>query len=302
MQGRVFYYGSMPRLNMIPTLLRESWGTRSLARQPEPALIMDDADQVAAYAAAGRIDGVMAAAYLFHTARISQVIQGCKRVVDLGCGPATQLAQVAEHNPGIQFVGVDLSEEMLTQARAHVAALGLGNVEFRQGDVTRLDGMADHSADGVISTMALHHLPTLDHLRACFRQINRILKQDGALYIVDFGRLKSLKSVQHFAGLNAAHQPPLFTLDYENSMRAAFLAGEFAALTAELLPPQVRLYKTFIIPMLVILKTADHPLPDDLRKTFQAMRGALPSAYRRDLDEIRLFLRLGGLSEDPFAE
>ncbi len=286
---------------MLPTLLREGLGSRTLVREPEPALVMDDAGQVAAYAAAGRIDGVMAAAYLFHAARISQVIQGCGRVIDLGCGPATQLAQVAECNPDIRFLGVDLSEEMLAQAREHVRSLGLSNVEFRQGDVTRLDGIADRSADGVISTMALHHLPTLKHLRACFLQIGRILKSEGALYVVDFGRLKSLKSVRHFAGLNAAHQPPLFTLDYENSMRAAFLAEEFASLAKEVLPSQVRLYKTFIIPMLVILKTPDRPLPAALRDKFKAMRAALPRAYRRDLDEIRLFLKLGGLVNDPFA-
>ena len=47
---------------------------------------MGDADQVAAYTEAGRIDGVMSAAYLFHSRRISQVIRGCNRVVDIGCG------------------------------------------------------------------------------------------------------------------------------------------------------------------------------------------------------------------------
>lgn len=291
----------MPRFPLIPILLREGVGPRTLVRAPEPALVMDDPEQVAAYVAAGRVDGVMAAAYLFHTARISQVIQGCRRVVDLGCGPATQLAQVAECNPHITFVGVDLSVEMLAQAEAHVSRLGLDNVQFRQGDITRLEDLADGSADGVISTMALHHLPGLDQLRDCFRQIARILIPEGALYLADFGRLKSLKSVQYFANMNAAHQPHLFTLDYENSMRAAFLAEEFQSLAREILPSSIKFYQTFIIPMLVIIKSGDRPLPLMLRDKFRMMRAALSPAYRRDLDEIRLFLRLGGLGNDPFA-
>ena len=84
---------------LIPVFLRELLVERSLPREPEPDLVMDDPDQVAAYAQAGRIDGVMAASYLFHSARISQTISGAKTVLDLGCGPATQLAQIAQLNP-----------------------------------------------------------------------------------------------------------------------------------------------------------------------------------------------------------
>lgn len=287
---------------MLPVLLREGLGRRRFEREPEPGLVMDDADQVAAYVKAGRSDGIMAAAYLFHTARASQALQGCRRVLDLGCGPATQLAQIAQCNPEINFVGVDLSREMLDQAAQHIRELGLDNVELRQDDVTLLEGMADGSIDGVISTMALHHLPTLDHLRACFRRVGRLLKGGGAVYLVDFGRLKSLKSVRYFASLNEAQQPTLFTQDYEQSMRAAFRAEEFQELAKEALPAQVEVYRTFIIPMLVILKTSDRPLPIALRERFRAMRRALPARYRRDLDEIRQFLRLGGLANDPFGE
>jgi arsenite methyltransferase len=89
----------MPNPALIPTFLRELLVSRSLPREPEPDLVMDDPQQVAAYAEAGRIDGIMASSYLFHSARISQVVQGCKTVLDLGCGPATQLAQVAQFNP-----------------------------------------------------------------------------------------------------------------------------------------------------------------------------------------------------------
>lgn len=291
----------MPRLSMVPIFLGEVFGARTLPREPEPDLVMDGADQVRAYAEAGRIDGVMAAAYLFHSARISQVIQGCGTVVDLGCGPATQLAQVAALNPRTRFVGLDLSEAMLDSARQHVRANALTNVEFRRADITRLDGVADASADGVISTMALHHLPTMDHLRACFGEIARVLRPGGALYLIDFGRLKSLRSVIYFAYMNRARQPHLFSLDYERSLRAAFLYEDFAALCRDKLPPQARVHATFQVPMLTLIKSEDRPLPPPLAERLAAMRRALPRRYRRDLDDLRLFFRLGGLRNDPFA-
>lgn len=285
---------------MLPVLLREVLGQRTLPREPEPGLIMDDPQQVAAYTEAGRIDGVMAAAYLFHSARVSQVIQDCKEVVDLGCGPATQLAQIAEFNPGTQFQGVDLSEGMLESAARHSTALGLKNVRFSRGDITRLDFIPDHGADAVISTMALHHLPTINHLRLCFREINRILRPGGALYLADFGRLRSLKSVIYFAYMNARHQPHLFSLDYERSLRAAFLRDDFLSLAREELSPDARVIGTFLVPMLTLIKTADKPLPISLRTRLQAMREDLPGRYRRDLDDMRTFFRLAGLRNDPF--
>ncbi|MHB1084763.1 MAG: class I SAM-dependent methyltransferase [Thiobacillus sp.] len=291
----------MPNLALIPTFLRECLVSRSLPREPEPDLVMDDPEQVAAYVEAGRIDGVMAAAYLFHSARISQVVQGCQTVLDLGCGPATQLAQIAQFNPDIQFTGIDLSPNMLADAEQHVDALGLPNVIFRQADITRLEAFDDQSMDAVISTMALHHLPTLDHLNTCFAEVRRVLKPGGALYLADFGRLKSLHSVIFFAYLNARYQPHLFSLDYERSLRAAFLKEEFEALTATYFPPGAQLVSTFKVPFLVVIKTADHPLPDVLRQRIATMRTALRPRYRRDLNDMRSFFALGGLKNDPFS-
>lgn len=289
----------MARLGLFPVFVREKFCERTLPREPEPDLVMEGEDQVAAFAEAGRIDGVMAASYLFNAAHISQAIQGCATVVDLGCGPATQLALVAQLNPGISFIGVDLSPGMLASAAAHVRALGLTNVRFQQDDVSKLSSLADQSVDGVISTLALHHLPTHDLLRACFLQIRRILKPHGAVFIVDLGRLKSLKSVIYFAYMNAKHQPHIFSLDYERSLRAAFLHDDFAAL-AQSASEEARVFSTALIPVLLITKTPDRPLPESLRVRIGELRSQLPARYRGDLDIIRFLSRSGGLRSDPF--
>jgi len=300
-RGFFVYKRAMPNPALIPTFLRELLVSRSLPREPEPDLVMDDPQQVAAYAEAGRIDGIMASSYLFHSARISQVVQGGKTVLDLGCGPATQLAQVAQFNPEIAFTGLDLSPAMLADAQRHVQELALSNVDFRQGDITRLDSFADHSFDAVISTMALHHLPTLQHLDDCLAEVARVLRPGGALYLTDFSRLKSLKSVIFFAYMNADHQPHIFSLDYERSLRAAFLKEEFESLVSRHFPAEVSVQSTFKVPFLVIIKTADRALPESLRQRIAAMYKALQPRYRRDLNDIRNFFALGGLRNDPFS-
>jgi len=291
----------MNKLALFPVLLRERLSQRTLPREPEPDLVMDDPEQVAAYNEAGSIDGTMASAYLFHSARVTQVIHGCREVIDLGCGPAVQLCQIAQMNPGTSFHGIDLSPTMLDNARENVARWGLSNVRFSLGDITKLESIADGAVDGLISTMALHHLPTEGHLRNCFRQIRRVLQSNGALYLVDFSRLKLLKTVIYFAYLNARHQPHLFTLDYERSMRAAFEFEAFQRLATDELPEGVDVIGTFMVPMLAVLKTADRTLSGDVRSRLMQAKSDMPRRYRADLNDIRTFFRLGGLRNDPFS-
>lgn len=292
----------MPRLSFIPIIARELLGRRSFPREPEPDLVMQDEEQVRAYALAGRIDGVMSAAYVFHSAHASAVIQGARRVLDLGCGPATQLAQIASLNPHSEFVGIDLSPTMLDSARRHVAECGLSNVSFATGDITRLEQFGDDSVDAVISTMVLHHLPTREHLASCFREIARVLKPGGALYLTDFGRLKSLKSVLAFAYMNADRQPHIFSLDYERSLRAAFLFEDFVTASREHLPDGVEVRCTSAIPILTILRTAARPLPAAVVAHINRLRTGLPGRYRRDIQDMRLLFKMGGLAGDPFIQ
>jgi ubiquinone/menaquinone biosynthesis C-methylase UbiE len=291
----------MPRASMLPIVLRELLGPREFPREPEPALVMHDPEQVAAYEHAGRADGVMAAAYVFHAARVSRVISGADCVVDLGCGPATQLVQIARLHPRINFIGIDLSEEMLARGRKQVLDNGLTNVELRCDSMTQLASLPDHSADAVISTMALHHLPTLDDLSACFGHVARVLRRDGGIYLADFARLKSLRSVLYFAYQNARHQPHLFSLDYERSLRAAFEVCDLRKTSQQHLGSQASLFTTFLVPVLAVIKTPDRPLTQALSQELRSLRAGLPARYRRDLDDIRLFFRFGGLTGDPFS-
>lgn len=291
---------NLPRPALIPTFMREIFSSQTLPREPEPE-IMDDEDQASAFAETGRGESTLAASYLFHTARASQVIQGCSRVVDLGCGPATQLAQVAALNPEIEFIGIDMSEEMLKHARAHVEQEGIKNVTFLVGDITSLNQFEPQSIDGVISTVSLHHLPTMGHLEECFREVNRVLKPGGAVYLADFGRLKSLKSVMFFAYMNRDRDPHQLLLDYERSLRAAFLLSDFKRLTADLLPKNVEVFSTFKVPLIILLKTEDKELSTEKVSQLREMRQQLNPRFRHDLDDMRVFLKFGGLRSDVFG-
>ncbi|HEY3443018.1 MAG TPA: class I SAM-dependent methyltransferase [Paludibaculum sp.] len=61
---------------------------------------------------------------------------GACRVLELGCGDGGNIIPIACDYPGSSFVGVDLAELPLAAARKFSEQLGLGNIEFQQGDLT----------------------------------------------------------------------------------------------------------------------------------------------------------------------
>lgn len=104
---------------------------------------------------------------------------GSERVLDAGCGAGhTALAfapRVAE------VVALDLTEQMLDQARRLAAERGLTNITFQLGDVERLP-FPDAAFDLVTSRYNAHHYP---HPGVALREIARVLRPGGALLVVD---------------------------------------------------------------------------------------------------------------------
>ncbi|OAI18554.1 hypothetical protein A1507_09375 [Methylomonas koyamae] len=286
----------MPSSTVIRAFFRELFVKQTALRESEPDLVMDDPEKVDAYTRAGREDGVMAPVYLFHCAQICEVIKPGDTVLDLGCGPATQLALVARLNPNTKFIGMDLSNEMLSRASKYAGEQNLKNIEFRQGDITRLRELADRSIDAVMSTVVLHHLPDLNALESTFAEIKRILKPGGGVYLVDFGHLKSEKSIHDFAYQYADRQAELFTLDYLYSLRAAFWPNDFKALYEKHLGEFGKFYRTFAMPYMMAIKSPVRREFDPvLRSQLSALIKGMPDFHQADLKDLMLFFKLGGL-------
>jgi ubiquinone/menaquinone biosynthesis C-methylase UbiE len=271
-------------------LLRDRLYWRKQSRVPEPDLVMQSEAQTTSFARAGEEDGVLAFLYLYNAVQISSVLQPGDRVLDLACGPANQLLQVARLNPQVHFVGLDASPTMLQRAQHTLAQAHIHNVELLQGDMTRLVHQEDASMDGVICTMSLHHLPDTAALATTLREIRRVLKPQGRVYLVDFGRLK-LRSTQHFLAKDL-RQSPQFTEDYFNSLRAAFSVEELTSAVA-VLGPDVQRHVTALVPFFVVFRTAfqrplDAPTLQRARDAFANLSATQQSNFRGVVNWLRL--------------
>lgn len=219
-----------------------------IGRVPEPKLVMDSASGVAAFDAAGAIDGPSASLYLAIAAAAGPVIAGSRSVVDLGCGSGRLLLHLARLNPVARFTGVDLSEPMLSRGQVNAGQSHLDNVTFTNGDITDLKGFADDSVDAVISSLACHHLPDPASLDRAFSEMRRILKPDGKLFVFDLVRPKFQHTVDVYAALTRASDAELLR-DVKNSMRASFSPQEVERSVEKHFGRSVQMVATRVFPL-----------------------------------------------------
>ena len=273
-------------------LLRERLSWRPQPRVPEPDLVMESVAQTTSFSEAGETNGGLSFLYLYNALQITSLLQPGDRVLDLACGPAHQLAQIAALNPEVRFIGVDASSAMLECAQHTLARAQVGNVALVQGDMTRLVGQADGSMDCVMCTMSLHHLPDQGALRAALLEIRRVLKPQGRIYLVDFGRLKR-RSTQHFFA-NDLRQSAQFTEDYFNSLQAAFSVEELTAAVA-MLGPDVRRHVTVLAPFMVVFRTAfQRPMDSPTLLRAQAAFASLSAVQQGDFRGLAQWFRVSG--------
>lgn len=279
---------------MLAHLLLERLSRRVLARIPEPDLVMHDPAQVAAFVDCGRDEGLLAFTHLFHALHITPLVRPGDRVLDLACGPANQLAQVARLNPQAHFVGLDASATMLEVARTTLAHSALDNVELSTGDMTRLTAFGDASMDCVMCTMSLHHLPDTLALAHTLREVRRVLKPGGALYLVDFGRFKRTRTQHFFAHDRRDCQSARFTQDYLQSLQAAFSVAELRDATTPL-GPDVVCYLTPLAPFMVVFKSmARRALDANTQSRMRQAYAGLTPAQQQDFRVFARWFRGGG--------
>ena len=99
------------------------------------------------------------------------------RVLIAGCGTGKDAIWIASNIADACVLAVDLSLSSLSYARRMASALGVTNIEFRQGDILGL-GALDERFDLIASTGVLHHMR--DPM-AGLRSIAGLLKPGGLM-------------------------------------------------------------------------------------------------------------------------
>lgn len=128
------------------------------------------------------------------------------RIVDIGCGRAADLMELALSYPQLRAEGLTLDASEADFARHWMRRKGLGNRVrvLKQDNATH---EYEPGCDLAFSIQVMHFIPELDRKRALFRRLASALSPDGVLFMVEFVSLLSkpmrdpaLNTTVHTAG------------------------------------------------------------------------------------------------------
>lgn len=121
-------------------------------------------------------------------------VEGCEKVLDIGCGTGRPSLYVAKDVRSI--IGIDKSEKMIEIAENRLRRSGADNVAFEVGDAESLK-FSDGSFDAVILCGSL---ATLSDKKGCLGEIKRVLKKGGKVACIEENWLYQSTHKRHFGG------------------------------------------------------------------------------------------------------
>jgi len=158
------------------------------------------------------------------------------RVLEIGCGTGRNLIRAARAFPDVHAYGIDISEEMLSTARARIERAGLkGRIALARGDATDFDPKALFGVEAFDRIFVSYALSMIPPWRETIEHAVALVAPGGSLHIVDFGDQRGLPSafrvcLRRWLELFSVHPRVTLEADLVAFVQARSLTLDFAPL------------------------------------------------------------------------
>ncbi|MEN9673135.1 MAG: hypothetical protein RL553_1400, partial [Planctomycetota bacterium] len=145
------------------------------------------------------------------------------QILDVGTGTAQIPIAMCKRNSGLKITAIDLAESMLTLGNKNIQTARLeDSITLVQIDSKKMP-YPDESFDQVVSNSIIHHIPIPVE---CFKEMIRVTKKDGLLFIRDLLRPDSIAELQNIVNLHAGDATPKQKQLFTDSLHASLSLTE----------------------------------------------------------------------------
>ena len=145
------------------------------------------------------------------------------QILDVGTGTAQIPIVMCKRNTGLKITAIDLAESMLTLGNKNIQTARLeDSITLDQVDSKKMP-YSDESFDQVISNSIIHHIP---NPLECFKEMIRVTKKDGLLFIRDLLRPFSIVELHNIVNLHAGDATPKQKQLFTDSLHASLSLAE----------------------------------------------------------------------------
>ena len=139
-------------------------------------------------------------------------LEGSETVLDVGCGHGLLLIGAAKRLTSGHAIGIDLwsqTDQHQNSSAATLANAGaegvLDRVTVKDGDMRSLP-FADGSIDVVVSSLAIHNVPSAADRALAIREIARVLSPNGRVALMDIAHVGDYAAELRAAGFRVTKQ------------------------------------------------------------------------------------------------
>ncbi|MCA9495982.1 MAG: class I SAM-dependent methyltransferase [Nanoarchaeota archaeon] len=206
--------------------LKQKFYVQKLKRKPEPNMLMLNVEEDIEYSRAAKKSSLNVA-YDLVTNTLLKIAPKGGNALDLACGSGELLFRFSNEFSQMNFIGVDLSKTMLDIANEKKNKLGINNVNFKKLNIFDIDKkFEEKSFDLITWNFAMHHCETKSDVVLILNKLDKLLKPDGTLFIIDLIRLKTEKMSKDYVNYTSSGLGKYFYEDSFNSYLAAFSYNE----------------------------------------------------------------------------